>query len=73
MWCGGGSGSPSHLRSLSRDCHTNSRNKCEPYDFAVNGEGRDQRLWRDGRIGHAFNTFHAVGTYKMAACEVQIC
>ncbi|CAK9064941.1 unnamed protein product [Durusdinium trenchii] len=45
VWCGGG------------DCHSSSTNKCEPYDFAVNGEG------------HAFNTFHAVGTYKMAACE----
>ena len=22
-----------------RDCHTGSSNKCEPYDFAVNGEG----------------------------------
>eukprot|EP00913_Durusdinium_trenchii_P008051 g7550.t1 len=34
VWCGGG------------DCHSSSTNKCEPYDFAVNGEG------------HAFNTFH---------------
>eukprot|EP00434_Breviolum_minutum_P040228 symbB.v1.2.035742.t1/scaffold4886.1/size33457/2 len=45
VWCGGG------------NCHTGSSNKCEPYDFAVNGEG------------HAFDTFHAVGTYKMASCE----
>lgn len=45
VWCGGG------------NCHTASTNKCEPYDFAVNGEG------------HAFDTFHAVGTYKMASCE----
>eukprot|EP00440_Ansanella_granifera_P064374 gb/GFBE01069792.1/.p1 GENE.gb/GFBE01069792.1/~~gb/GFBE01069792.1/.p1 ORF type:complete len:2508 (+),score=606.03 gb/GFBE01069792.1/:1-7524(+) len=45
VWCGGG------------DCHSHNGNKCEPYDYVMNGEGV------------AFDTFHAVGTYKVAACE----
>eukprot|EP00931_Biecheleriopsis_adriatica_P029353 TRINITY_DN1743_c0_g1_i1.p1 TRINITY_DN1743_c0_g1~~TRINITY_DN1743_c0_g1_i1.p1 ORF type:complete len:2698 (+),score=678.60 TRINITY_DN1743_c0_g1_i1:54-8147(+) len=45
VWCGGGA------------CHTNNLNKCEPYDFAINGQG------------HAFNTFHSQGTFQVASCQ----
>ncbi|CAE8699816.1 unnamed protein product, partial [Polarella glacialis] len=45
VWCGGG------------PCDSLNANRCESYDFAVNG------------AGHAFNTFHAGAVYKMAACE----
>ncbi|CAE8653098.1 unnamed protein product [Polarella glacialis] len=45
VWCGGGL------------CHSLNDNRCESYDFAVNG------------AGHAFNTFHAEAVYKIAACE----
>eukprot|EP00930_Biecheleria_cincta_P021635 TRINITY_DN1597_c0_g1_i4.p1 TRINITY_DN1597_c0_g1~~TRINITY_DN1597_c0_g1_i4.p1 ORF type:complete len:3086 (-),score=717.12 TRINITY_DN1597_c0_g1_i4:161-9034(-) len=45
VWCGGGR------------CHSSSASKCEPYDFAVNGEG------------HAFGSFHATGIFKVASCE----
>jgi len=45
VWCGG------------LQCTSGNDNKCEPYDYAVNGEG------------HAFNSFHASAAWKMAACE----
>lgn len=45
VWCGGGA------------CTSQNDNKCEPYDYVVNG------------AGHAFQTFHATGLWKMAACE----
>ncbi|CAE8622538.1 unnamed protein product [Polarella glacialis] len=45
VWCGGG------------PCDSLNANRCESYDFAVNG------------AGHAFKTFHAGAVHKMAACE----
>jgi len=45
VWCGGGV------------CSSLNSNKCEPYDFVING------------ASHAFETFHGVGVYKAAACQ----
>jgi len=45
VWCGGGL------------CSSLNSNKCEPYDFVING------------ASHAFETFHGVGVYKAAACQ----
>lgn len=39
------------------NCHSGNSNRCEPYDYVRNGNG------------HAFGSFHAVGIYKVAACE----
>jgi len=38
-------------------CSSNNANLCEPYQFAVYG------------AHHAFNTFYAKGTFKVAACN----
>jgi len=45
VWCGG------------VPCNSNNGNLCEPYDFALHGEG------------HAYDVNHAEDTYYTAACE----
>ena len=40
-------------------CHTSNTTMCEPFDYAMNGEG------------HAFTYFHAKNSYVIAGCKTR--